>query len=163
MQSYKDLTQYFGVPLSDANFQSFIKRKFSDLTDYNVAENDYMVSENSGIELGFTNRDAVFDEDEGFVYHPGRPVFSHITIYPISPLRELPFQASFGDSRSRVITKAGQPSQSRRGEASFLGSTFFVDHYKIDDLVISFNYQPENERINFIQIRDNNLVAHLRI
>ena len=95
MQSYKDLTQYFGVPLLDTNFQSFVNSTFSDLTDYNVAAGDYMVSEKSGIDLGFTNNEAVFDHDDNVVFDPGRPVFSHINIYPKSPLTELPFGASF--------------------------------------------------------------------
>ncbi len=162
MHSYKDLTRYFGVPLSDTNFQSLIKSTFDDLTDYNVIEGNYMISKSNGIELGFTNNDATFDEDEDVVFDQGNPVFSHINIYPKSPLRELPFQVSFTDSRIQVINKAGQPSQTKQGKSSFLGSAFLIDNYKVENLVITFDYQPEVGSINFVQIRDNNLVEHLK-
>ncbi len=39
-----------------------------------------------------------------------------------------------------------------------------IDHYKIDNLAISIDYEAKNETIDFIQIRDNNQVdTHLKL
>ena len=163
MNSYRDLTSYFGLPLADTTFQSYIKSTFIDLADYNIANGDYIISEKSGIELGFINNEAVVDEDDCLIFEKGNPIFSHVNIYPKSSIKELPLEVNFADSRTQVINKAGQPTQTSRGDTSFFGRAFLVDNYKVGELIITFDYEPEKENINFIQIRDNNLVAHLKL
>ena len=163
MHSFKDLTKYFGTALSDSSFQTFLKRNFSDLTEYNVAESNYISSEEAKIELGFQNKEAVVDEDDGIVFETGNPLFSTINIFPGSTITELPFDLAFADSRHEVLTKAGEPTQTRKGEASFFGPAYLVDNFKVGETVVSVDYNPESQTINFVQVRDNNLVEHLQL
>lgn len=51
----------------NADFQKFIHQNFSNLSDYDVTDTDYIASED-GIELGFKNDDAVYDEDDLVVF-----------------------------------------------------------------------------------------------
>src|SRR5688572_263382 len=99
MLSYTTLSNYFGTPLADASFQAFLRANFDDLSEYNVTESDYIISEKAGIDLGFTNQEAVFDEDDNIVFEQGNPVFSHFNINPGSKIKELPFAVSFTDIR----------------------------------------------------------------
>ncbi len=81
MQSYKDLTKYFGTALSDSVFQDFLKENFEDLTKHNVTESSYIISKQAKIELGFQNKQAVFDEDDEIVFEEGDARFSTINIF----------------------------------------------------------------------------------
>jgi len=76
-------------------------------------------------------------------------------------LNEFPFGMTFTDKRDEIFEKAGQPTQTKEGD--FLGSPFFIDHYKVDDTVISIDYDINDFSIKFVQIRDNNLIEHLKI
>ena len=165
MLSYKDLTKHFGSSLFDEGFQTFLSDTLSDLTKYDILESDYITSEKNGIELGFTNNDAVYDDDDNIVFEKGNPVFSHFILYAKSftIIDNLPFGTNFNDNRVEIIRKTGNPSQTKEGYADFLNKNFLVDNYKVDDIVITFDYDAENQTINFIQIRDNNLVEHLKL
>jgi len=125
MLSYKDFTRHFDLSLFDKDFQKFLTNSFSDLTEYNILESDYITSEKAGIDLGFTNNEAVYDDDD--------------------------------------IKKAGNPTQTKEGYADFLNKNFLVDNYKVGNVVITFDYDAESQTINFIQVRDNNLVEHLKL
>jgi hypothetical protein len=160
---YKDLIKLFGVELSATQFQSFIMKNFKDLTSYNPVEGDYMLSKEAGIELGFTNNEALFDEDETVMINKGRPVFSHVNIYPNSCLTELPFNTTFLDDRKQILRKAGEPTETKKGEWSAFGRSYLVDNYKVTDIVVTFDYDPESENLNFVQIRHNNLLEHLKL
>jgi hypothetical protein len=163
MISYKELICHFGRSLLDVGFRSFIDHTFKDLTEYDITESDYIISQSAGIELGFKNSDTIYDEDDKVVFQPGTPLFSHVNIFPTSALCELPFRVSFSDHRNQVVKKAGQPTQTRQGDASFLGPAFLVDNYSTMDMVISFDFDPQTQRINFIQIRDNNLCTNVKV
>ena len=165
MLSYKDFTKYFGSNLSDEDFQLFLEDTFSDLTDYNILDSDYITSEDTGVELGFTNNKAFYDDDDNILFANGRPIFSHFIIYPksIKLIDTLPFAISFNDTRPVIITKAGIPTQTKEGFADFMNKNFMVDNYKVNDIVISFDYDTNNQKLNFIQVRDNNLVEHLKL
>jgi hypothetical protein len=119
----------------------------------------------NGIQLGFTNNDAVYDDDENIVFEKGNPVFSHFIFHAksLTLIDNLPFDTNFNDNRIEIIRKAGNPSQTKEGYADFLNKSFLVDNYKVDDIVITFDYDAEKQTINFIQIRDNNLVEHLKL
>jgi hypothetical protein len=71
--TYSDITKYFGTKLSDQDFQTFLKRMDCDLTKYNVAESEYISSKDGGLEIGFKNEDAIYDEDEQKVFVKGTP------------------------------------------------------------------------------------------
>lgn len=165
MLSYRDFTEYFGTSLFDKGFQTFLAEVFSDLTEYNILESDYITSDKYGIELGFTNNDAVYDDDENIVFEKGNPIFSHFILYAksLSLIDNLPFDTSFSDNRIEIIRKAGSPTQTKEGYADFLNKNFLIDNYKVDDTVVAFDYAAEKQTINFIQIRDNNLVEHLKL
>jgi hypothetical protein len=165
MLSYKDFTKHFGSSLFDKGFQTFLSDTFSDLTKYDILESDYITSEKNGIQLGFTNNDAVYDDDENIVFEKGNPVFSHFIFHAksLTLIDNLPFDTNFNDNRIEIIRKAGNPSQTKEGYADFLNKSFLVDNYKVDDIVITFDYDAEKQTINFIQIRDNNLVEHLKL
>ena len=165
MFSYKDLIKYFGSGLFDKDFQSFLTSKFSDLTDYNILESDYITSEQSGIDFGFTNKEAVYDDDDNITFEKGNPIFSYFILYSKSStlISNLPFDTDFDDTRIDVIKKAGNPSQTKEGYADFLNKSFLVDNYKEHDTVITFDYNAETQTINFIQVRDNNLVESLKL
>ena len=165
MLSYQDLSKNFGLNLFDKDFQLFLTNTFSDLTEYNVIESDYIISDNTGIELGFTNKDAVYDDDDRVLFEKGNPIFSHFILFPksVTLINDLPLQAKFTDKRPDIITKAGKPFQTKDGYADFLNKNFLVDNYKRDDIVITFDYDAEKHIINFIQVRDNNLVEHLKL
>lgn len=164
MFTHLHFTNQFGSYLYDDNFQAFLADTFTDLSSYDILKSDYMRSELLHIDLGFTNEDAVVDEDELIVLEPGQPVFSHLNIYPNPDLQYiLPFEISFDDTREEVFKKAGEPTQTKHGDSPILDKPFLVDHYKIDNLVLSIDYDPADEHINFMQIRDNNIVAHLKL
>lgn len=164
MLNYLHFTNQFGSYLYDDNFQAFLAANFTDLSLYNILKSDYMRSQILDIDLGFTNEDAVIDEDELIVLEPGQPIFSHLNIYPTQDMQyALPFKVSFTDTREEVFKKAGEPTQTKHGNSPILDKPFLIDHYKIDSLVLSIDYDPVDKHINFIQIRDNNIVAHLKL
>jgi len=165
MLSYKDFTTHFGSFMTDKDFHSFLTKTFSDLTDYNVLLGDYITSASTGIELGFTNNDAIYDDDTQLVFEAGNPIFSCINLWPKSQIiiTDFPFNTGFKESRNEIIHKIGKPTKTNEGYADFLNKNFLVDNYKIDDLIITFDYNPTEETINFIQLRDNNLVEHLKL
>ncbi|WP_295801480.1 hypothetical protein [Mucilaginibacter sp.] len=162
MLSYLDFSKRFGAYLSDPEFQSFLESTFTDLTTYNVSQSEYMISESTEIELGYTNEDAIFDEDDEIVFKEGNPRFSHFNIYPKSVIiiNELPFRLKFTDDRNDILKKIGQPTKTNRGD--FLGTPFLTDHYKVDKTVISIDYFL-NYSIKHFQIRDNDLLLHLKL
>lgn len=165
MLSYKEFTIYFGSHLKASDFQSFLAATFTDLTAYDIRESDYIVSERMGIELGFTNKEAIYDDDDKVMVEKGDPLFSHFTAYPISRrlLTELPFHVSFDDRRENVFQNAGIPNQTKEGYADFLNKHFLVDNYRMVDLVFTVDYEPQANTINFIQIRSNSLIEHLML
>ncbi len=165
MLSYKDLTKYFGLSLFDLTFQTFLTKTFSDLTEYDILESDYISSENAGIEFGFTNTEAIYDDDENIVFDEGNPLFSHFTLYPksLTIIDKLPFDINFDESRKEIMNKAGNPTQTKEGYDDFFKKRFLIDNYKVGDIVVTFDYDATKEKINFIQVRDNNLVEHLKL
>jgi hypothetical protein len=164
MFNYPHFTNQFGSYLYDDNFQAFLADTFTDLSPYNILKSDYMRSELLHADLGFTNDDAVIDEDELIVLEPGQPIFSHMNIYHNPDVQYvLPFEISFTDTRNEVFKKAGEPTQTKHGDSPVLDKPFLIDHYKIADLVLSIDYDPQDEHINFIQIRDNNIIVHLKL
>ena len=165
MLSYKEFVIYFGTKLSANGFQSFLGETFTDPTDYDVAESEYMVSELMGMELGFTNEKAIYDEDDKMVFDKGDPVFSHFTAYPGSRrlLKELPFNVSFDDTRDSVLQKAGVPTQTKEGYFDLMKRHFLIDNYRIDNVVFTIDYNPIANTINFIQMRSNSLIEHLMV
>ena len=98
-------------------------------------------------------------------FEKGDPVLSHFNLYSNSSgvIDELPFNSSFGDDRTKIIKKAGTPTQTKEGYDDFLNKSFLVDNYKVDDIVITFDYDAETQTINFIQVRNNNLLKHLKL
>ena len=165
MLSYKDFTEYFGFSLFDKSFQDFLTKNFSDLTRYDILGSDYISSKKNEVELGFTNNDAVYDDDENVIFEKGNPLFSHFNLWPGSSklIGYLPFDIRFEQNRTEIIRIAGNPVQTKEGYANFLDKNFLVDNYKRDDIVITFDYDPEKQSLNFIQIRDNNLREHLKL
>lgn len=165
MLSYKEFTKYFGTSLFDKGFQTFLSEIFSDLTEYDILESDYITSDKNGIELGFTNKDAIYDDDENVVFEKGNPIFSHFNIYlnALTVLDNLPFDTYFDDNRNEIKSKTGNPTQTKKGSADFLNKRFLVDNYKVDNIIITFDYDAEKEIINFIQVCDNNLREHLKL
>ncbi len=165
MLSYKDFTKRFGTNLFDEEFQTFLQSIFTDLTKYDILESDYLISENIGIELGFSNNEAIYDDDDKVVFEKGNPVFSHLILYPksLKIIDHLPFETKFDDNRTKVLKKAGKPGQTKEGYSDILSKNFLVDSYMSEDIIITFDYDNEKQTINFIQIRDNNLAGHLRL
>lgn len=165
MLSYRNFTKYFGTSLFDKDFQIFLTNTFSDLTEYNILESDYITSTEHGVELGFTSNEAVYDDDENVIFEKGNPLFSHFILYQKSStiIDKLPFDTDFSDNRVEVINKSGNPEQTKEGYADFLNKNFLIDNYKEGDVVITFDYDAETQTINFIQIRDNNLLEHLKL
>lgn len=164
MFNYLHFTNQFGSYLYDDAFQSFLTDTFIDLSPYNILESDYMRSDLLHVDLGFTNEDAVIDEDELIVLEPGQPIFSHLNIYPKQDeVYRLPFEILFTDTRAQVFKKAGEPAQTKHEDSPVLDKAFLIDHYKMDNLVLSIDYDPQDEYINFIQFRDNNIISHLKL
>jgi len=165
MHSYKELIFHFGSHLNENGFRYFLSETFSDLTHYDVTESEYVVSELAGMELGFTNESAIYDEDDMVVFEKGGPIFSHFNAYPRSccMLTEFPFNVSFDDTRDIVLQKAGVPTQTKEGYSDLLGKHFLVDNYKIGDVVFTVDYDPHMKTINFIQMRGNRQIEHLML
>lgn len=165
MLSYQDLSKHFGADLFSNDLQALLADHFPDLTNYDVRESDYVISSKHGIEFGFINHDAVYDEDENILFESGTPVFSHFNLYPQSAalMTDLPFKASFKDSRTEILKKAGKPTQTRQGYADFSHKHFLVDNYKVNEIIITFDYDAQQQFLNFIQVRDNNLQQHLKL
>ena len=166
MISYKDFTNCFGARLFDEDFQAFLNTTFSDLTEYNILDHGYITSQSSGIELGFTNNDTVYDEDEEVVFEYGNPIFSHFNLYPksITIVKDLPFGVSFDDERQVIIGKVGNPTETKSGNIDLLDKDFLIDLYKIEDLVVTFDYNVETQLPILVQLRSNALVEeHLQL
>lgn len=165
MLSYKDLVQYFGHSLFEKEFQNFLAATFSDLTEYDILESDYIVSENTGIELGFINDEAIYDEDENIVFEKGNPVFSHFNLSPKSMILmdALPFDLSFKDKRTDIIDKVGSPTRTNEHYSGIFNKSFLINNYRVGDIVISFDYDPENQTLNLISVRCNLLAEHLQL
>lgn len=164
--TYLDITKYFGTQLSDIDFQNFLKELSCDPKKYNIAESQYILSNDNGIEVGFKNKTAVYDEDDQIVFEEGNPVLSVINIRIAfgKLLKLLPFDIKFSDTRTIVREKAGNPIKVVDYEDKFFNKQMMIDHYKIDNLAISIDYDANNETIDFIQIRDNNQTdTHLKI
>lgn len=161
MLGYVDFIKYFGSFLVKEQFKSFLAETFVDLTEYNIFEG-YMISELAGIELGFTNEDAIYDDDEEIIFEPGNPVFSHCNFYPKSEV-SLPFDISFNDTRKTVFAKAGLPVKTNSGYSSILNYDFLVDSYKIDDIILTISYNSVDETINSVQFRDNDIIHSLKL
>lgn len=165
MLSYTDFTKYFGASLFDKDFQTFLTNTFSDLTEYNILDSDYISSAKAGIDLGFTNNTAVYDGDENIVSEKGNPLFSHFILHPASlaVMDNLPFDIHFDDNRTVILKRAGNATQTKEGFADFLNKNFLVDNYKRNNIVITFDYDAEKQTINFIQVRDNDLLEHIKL
>ncbi|HTJ50362.1 MAG TPA: hypothetical protein VL443_12970 [Cyclobacteriaceae bacterium] len=155
--TYLDITKYFGTKLSDSNFQAFLRSISCDPTVYNVAEGQYISSQTTGLEIGFRNDDAIYDEDEQKVFKKGTPIFSLFNLYPTSEnlIKSIPFDIKFTDTKSTVREKAGQPVKITDFEDEFFKKHFMIDHFKIHNLAISVDYNSKDETIEFIQVRDN--------
>jgi hypothetical protein len=154
MISYKAFTKYFGCNLNDENFQFFLSGIFTDLTAYNVSKSNYIISPQAGIELGFINDSAVYDEDEETVFEKGNPVFSHFNLFPKSKsvINEFPFHISFENNRSEILNKIGEPLETKRGFLNLLNKNFLVDKYETENLIVVFDYETLHEKINFMQV-----------
>ena len=163
MITYQVLVEHFGLSLSDAAFQSFLRSEFDDITKIEVNEVDYIISQSARIELGFKTSDEIFNEGVSLSSNSGNFVFTHFNIFPSENLFELPFGVRFSDLRNDVLAKAGIPTQTKQGEASLYGPGFLVDNYKVGDRIITFDYDPKAESLNFIQLRDNNLCTSNRL
>jgi len=165
MLSYRDFTRYFGSNLLDKDFQSFLSKTFSDLTEYKTLESGYIISEKNGVELGFNKSESVNDDIDNTVFANIEPIFSHFNIYPksVNLVSILPFEINFNDTRPIILAKAGEPTQTKEGYADLLKSSFLIDNYKVDETIITFDYDSRDETLKFIQIRDNNLVDHLKM
>ena len=159
MELYLELVKYLGAPLSDPKFQGLLHEVFIDLSDYNVGEGDYIASKKYKLELGFRNKEAVFDEDTKDVIDQGLPIFSHFNIFPDSPITKLPFGIAFSDTRNQVHIKAGQPIKTNQGTVPILGS-YLIDFYNKGDIVVSIDYEPLQGTIKFIQIKSKSFVEH---
>jgi hypothetical protein len=157
--------KYFGSPLRGDEFRAFLSEYFVDLTEYNILESDYITSDLTGIEFGFTNNDAVYDDDDEVIFEEGNPIFSHYNLFPKSEIivNKLPFEISFRDSREVVFIKAGLPIKTNKGYSDLLNKEFLVDSYKINDIIITFDYNGKDETINHISVRSNNLLEHLKM
>ena len=165
MLSYKEFTNRFGTSLLDNEFQAFLTNTFADHTEYDILESDYIISEKTGLEIGFTNNDAVYDDDDNVIFEKGNPIFSHFIAYPksVGLIGSFPFDTNFTDKRDEVIAKAGNPTKTNEGFSDFLNRNFLVDNYKLGNIIVTYDYDVEEQTINFIQVRENNLVEHLRL
>ncbi|NRT13658.1 hypothetical protein [Flavobacterium sp. 14A] len=162
MLPYENLTKNLGKSLNDNEFQYFLKNYFSDLTEYNILKHNYICSEKAGIELGFTNNDAVYDDDEEIVLEEGNPIFSHFILYPKSSslIMNLPYGLNFGDNRTEIIKLAGIPNETKEGNIAIFNKKFLVENYKVGELTITFDYDANSEKINSIQFRNNKLLEN---
>jgi len=159
MLTWKTLIKYFGEGLFTKPFQDFLAENFNDLSEYNILDSDYICSDQKGLELGFTNPTAVFDDDSEIIFEKGNPIFSHFNMYPTSAnfITEFPFNLDFGEPREMVLTKAGIPIKSREGYLEILDKNFLIDHYKIDNTIISIDYNITSQKIISLQLRDANI------
>jgi hypothetical protein len=153
---YTDITKYFGFELSDLLFHEFLKSISCDPLTYNVSKSPYISSQIAGLEIGFRNDNAVFDEDKEVVFEKGNPIFSLFNIYPSASrfVQTLPFDINFLDTRNKVREKAGPPIKIVDFDDRFLKKRFLIDHFKLDGLAISVDYNLQGETIEVVQIRD---------
>jgi len=112
--NFYSLIKYFGRHLESKTFQAYLTEHFNDLTEYNILDCDYISSIMKGIELGFTNDTAVFDDTQ-MLFEKGFPIFSHFNLFPISSnfLTDFPFIASFQTSRDEIHRITGLPTTTR--------------------------------------------------
>lgn len=155
--NYLDIAAYFGTKLSDPDFQVFLKEISCDAKKYNVAKSEYISSKKMGLDIGFKNDDAVYDDDEEKVFKKGTPVFALFNLHPSSEkiIESMPFGITFSDTKSIVRKKAGNPIKVVDFEDDLLEKHFMIDHFKSGNLAISVDYDSKDETVECIQIRDN--------
>ncbi len=160
MNPYTDFTKHFGNSLKAPDFSNFLAEIFTDLTEYDILQSEYILSVKTGIELGFKNEDAEYDDDDIIIFKKGTPIFSHFNLFPKSEsiISSFPFDIKFSDTRNMLHKKIGEPLKTVYLQDKLFNKTFLIDHYKLGDIAISIDYDSETETINHIQIRDNNLV-----
>ena len=164
--TYLEITKYFGTKLSDPEFQIFLKSISCDPTKYNVAKGEYVSSKTTGLEIGFRNDDAIFDDDEQNVFKKGTPIFSLVNIHPSSEkfIDSMPFDIKFSDTKNIVREKAGQPIKIIDFEDKFFKKRFMIDHFTVDNFAIIVDYNSKDETVELIQIRENNQAGdHLKL
>lgn len=143
MQSYLDLAKFLGSSLSDEKFISFIK---SELGYLPICEDESksMIDTKSKLEMGFSSihkKKRALDD--------GSLIFTHFFIYPETKdlIKSLPLGLSFEDKKGEVLKKAGPPHESRSTYIEVLKKDYLIDHYFLDELKISINYEPEKRNI----------------
>jgi hypothetical protein len=162
MLNCSTLIKYFGVELLDISFQNFLNDNFNDLTEYNILDTDYIISDQKGLELGFTNTTAIYDDDTQELFEKGNPIFSHFNLYSKAGnfINDLPFNSKFEESRDQILKKAGNPSKSREGYIELLQKHFRIDNYQLGDTIISFDYNPETNELLSLQFRSSSITSN---
>ncbi len=165
MITHNDFIRLFGLGLNDDLLCSFLSETFTDLVDRVAGEEIFMISDQYGIEIGFSNCGSLFIDYSGELFEKSSPVFSYITLFPrsLNILNKLPFNTSFDNKREEVISRAGTPTITNSGFSALLNKKYLVDNYKVADIVVTYDYNADAETINFIQIRDNELVQDLKL
>jgi hypothetical protein len=160
MLTCSSIVKHFGEDLYSTHFQAFLAEHFSDLTEYDILDTDYISSEIKGIELGFTNTTAITDEATQTVFEKGIPIFTHFNLFPVSAnfITSLPYNCNFDNLRNEIHQIAGLPLKTKEGYIEILQKQFLVDNYQIDGFVISFDFDPESNKITSIQFRSSNLL-----
>ncbi len=165
MITHNDLIRYFGHDFHDESLSSFLHHTFNDLVDRVAGEDVFMISDQYGIEIGFSNCGSLLIDYNGELFERFSPVFSYITLYPASLhiIDQLPFDTRFGQTREEVISRAGAPTKTSAGFSTLLNKKYLIDNYKVADIVVTYDYHADAETINFIQIRHNELVGELKL
>lgn len=105
------------------------------------------------MEIGFTNERMIREADKDKPIMGGRPIFTHFNIYPSTSnlFDKLPFEISFSDRFDDVRQKAGTPTRSIDKNIPILGWNK-MDAYDFGPVSVSFNYNPTDNSIQFIQV-----------
>lgn len=159
MKSIEELTKYFGYYKSNSEFQNTLKSLLISPTNYD-SQTLYIVCKKSKLEIGFTNERMIREADKNKPIMGGRPIFTHFNLYPKSShlFEMLPFEVLFSDKLDVVRKKAGLPTDSVNQNMPILGWNK-MDIYSLGLIKISFNYNPEDDTIKFIQVsqREKNI------
>ncbi len=152
MKSINELTKYFGYYKTNTEFQSILDMLLISPSKYD-SKSLYIVCKKSKLEIGFTNERMIREADKDKPIKGGRPIFTHFNIYPstYSLFDKFPFDVLFLDKFDVVRQKAGTPTQSIDENIPILGWNK-LDIYDIDLLSVSFNYNPSDNSILFIQV-----------
>ena len=147
MKTIEDLTIYFGIYLSNPEFEKFREENLKNPTKYNSLDL-FIRCKSSKMELCFTNEREIREIDANKPLKGGKPIFTHFFIFPAKEIdfEKLPYDVTFKDSLKEIEHKCGEPNESKRIHNKIFGNITRLFYYN-GDLKIDFTIDMDKDKL----------------